>query len=224
MRLIIVALFVALAAARGPRCPLDSSEINFATLPVVGECNKYYECHSDGTYSERECPENTEYNVLKGECGAPTGYCPTKELKEPKPVGRIDDHLCSGHADGHKAATNNCNSFVICENGIGHLQTCDQGLLFNQNQGYCDWAENVRCQELVGPPQGAAPNCQGRDGEMIRNNYDCSSYYLCEHNAALLYYCDNGLYFDPAINNCNWKANVVCTVEELPVTPNTPVR
>lgn len=137
---------------------------------------------------------------------------------------RNDDDLCIGKPNGVKVATGTCNSFVTCSNGVAIMQSCQQGQLFNNNTSECDWAANVDCVELVGAPQGPAPSCQGRIGQMLRNPYDCSSFYFCEHNAALLFHCDTGLYFDPNISNCNWKENVQCRIDTVPINPDAPVR
>lgn len=135
----------------------------------------------------------------------------------------VEDSLCIGKANGQKVATSTCNSFVTCNGGIAVTESCEQGKLFNVKIEDCDWARNVNCTELIGAPQGAAPNCQGRIGQMLRNPYDCSSFYFCEHNQALLFHCDSGLYFDTKINNCNWKESVVCRIDDLPMDPDAPV-
>lgn len=138
-------------------------------------------------------------------------------------AARLEDNVCLGKVNGQQVATSTCNSYVTCYNGTGIPQSCNHGMLFNETIGMCDWAQNVKCEEFVGIPQGPAPNCQGRVGQMLRNPYDCSSFYFCEHNAALLMRCDEGLYFDSTINNCNWKDNVVCRIDQVPTDPNAPV-
>lgn len=136
---------------------------------------------------------------------------------------RVTDELCVGKANGERVPTNTCNSFVTCIGGVGILQTCGQGMLFSESLNKCELAENVECNETMGAAQGPAPNCQGRNGQMLRNPYDCTSFYFCEHNAALLFYCDAGLFFDTKINNCNWKDNVVCRIDVVPTDPDAPV-
>lgn len=239
MRLLIVTLLaVAVVAKPGIRCPRPipglrhSFDVLPYTLPVPGNCNKYYKCESDGQAVELSCPANEEFNPVKRSCGAPTGLChaaPVLPVPLPAPVPvptpavRVNDHLCIGKAEGERVATDMCNSFVSCEGGVGYMRSCGSGLLFNQNAGYCDAAANVLCRELIGPPQGSSPDCNGREGAMLANPYDCSSFYVCQHNAALLYYCDNGLFYDSHIGGCNWRENVRCSPEDLPVDPNIPV-
>lgn len=137
---------------------------------------------------------------------------------------RVDDHLCIGKTNGEKVATTTCNAFVTCYDGVATAQSCETGKLFNSTVNECDRAQNVKCDEVVGAPQGPAPSCQGRVGQMLRNPYDCSSFYFCEHNAALLFYCEKGLFFDTTINNCNWKENVQCRTDQLPTDADAPVR
>lgn len=137
-------------------------------------------------------------------------------------TGRVYDHLCTGKDSGEKVATNTCNAFVTCHEGVATLQNCEQGKLYDSARGECDWAGNVHCEEWVGTPQGPAPNCQGRVGQMLRNPYDCSSFYFCEHNAALLMHCDSGLYFDSNLSICNWKENVQCRTDIIPTDPSAP--
>lgn len=139
-------------------------------------------------------------------------------------AARVEENVCLNLPNGQTVATSTCNSYVLCQDNFAYTQVCDQGKLFNATVGMCDLAQNVNCEEFVGTPQGPAPSCEGRTGQMLRNPYDCSSFYHCEHNAALLMHCDEGLYFDSAIGNCNWKANVVCRVDQWTVDPNAPVR
>lgn len=244
MRSLVVLLIVVVAVAsaqRDPRCAIfrpeeevpQEQEGNFWEVPIIqsrwitnepqymphpDDCSRFYVCDRDGHLIEASCPWNLEFNPETLRCEDQLGVCQIQSA-------RVDDHLCYGHPDGKKFATNNCNSFIICENAKGVLQSCDFGLLFNQNTEICDWAENVHCGELVGPPQGAAPSCVGREGDYLPNPYDCASFYVCEHNAALLYHCDYGLHFDTSISTCNWKDNVQCVVENLPEQhPHVPVR
>lgn len=230
MRLLILTLLaVAVVAKPGVRCPRPIPGLRNVlpyTLPVPGDCNKYYKCGSDGEAVELSCPANEEFHPVERTCGAPTGRCHSVQVLPvpvPTPAVRIHDHLCIGKAEGERVATDMCNSFVFCEGGVGYMRSCGSGLLFNTNAGYCDAAANVLCRELIGPPQGSSPDCQGREGAMLANPYDCSSFYVCQHNAALLYYCDNGLFYDSAIGGCNWRENVRCVPADLPTDPNIPV-
>lgn len=218
-------------AKRDWRCPVrvarpvpaDQGTVEPILWSIPDQCDKYYECNDDGTSAIRDCPPQMEFDMKTKQCGEATGRCTAKA--PPSVSARVDDHLCVGQEDGQKIATNNCNSFIMCDNGVGRLQACEDGLLFDQEEGYCNWAQDVECGELVGPPQGAAPDCAGHEGEYLPNPYDCSTFYVCEHNAALIYNCEAGLYFDPAISNCNWKDSVQCVTQQLPEQqPWTPVR
>ena len=42
-----------------------------------------------------------------------------------------------------------CAQFYKCSNGQPHLYSCPQGLSFNR-AGYCDWPDNVDCQQTTG--------------------------------------------------------------------------
>lgn len=231
MRLILACLFAASAVAhRIPTCPRPvpgnrnvPDFLPYDTIPVPGYCNRYYKCESDGRAVELQCPSGQEFNPLTRSCGAPTALCGNNLAFEPVVENRVHDHLCLGKLNGQKIATDNCNSFVTCNGGFGHLQSCDTGLLFNQTAGYCDWPENVRCNEWVGPLSGAAPSCEGKNGQMIRNPYDCSSFYYCENSNALLYYCAQGLHFDANIKACNWKESVDCSTDGKPEVSFRPV-
>jgi len=48
--------------------------------------------------------------------------------------------------DGLHADPNNCAQFYQCANGHQYpMQECPEGLLFNAEEEYCDWPENVDC-------------------------------------------------------------------------------
>lgn len=218
--LVLCVLLGVAAAARDWRCPLKKSLDKIQGFPHPTSCQKYKVCAEDGSLVEKSCPPGEEFNRWKLRCDTPSKHgC--RELVQSR-----DAHLpsCHNQADGRKFPTTNCNSFVVCHNGSPKLQSCDWGLLFNADLGVCDWAANVKCYEMSGPPVGPAPDCMYKDGVYLPNIYDCNSFYVCKNNVPMLQRCDAALVFDPALETCNWPAEVNCVPEPLPdVDPFLPV-
>jgi len=71
---------------------------------------------------------------------------PTSKTTTTKPEYADDvDSFCLGKS-GDLYPLPECDQFLHCSNGVGHIKTCPEGLLYNPN-GFCDWPENVQCKE-----------------------------------------------------------------------------
>merc|ERR1712126_478336 len=48
--------------------------------------------------------------------------------------------------DGIYPHPGDCSAFFQCSGGISFLQACPAGLKFNPSGSYCDWPQNVDCE------------------------------------------------------------------------------
>ena len=55
----------------------------------------------------------------------------------------------------------------------------------------------------------------------IPHESDCRRYYTCENGTKVSNECDEGLYFDPLLQMCDWETEVSCP-QTTPETENTP--
>ena len=55
--------------------------------------------------------------------------------------------FCQGKADGYYANPDNCAGYTVCfhDGQSQQVMTCPDGLLWNADGQYCDWADNVTC-------------------------------------------------------------------------------
>lgn len=66
------------------------------------------------------------------------------------------------------------------------------------------------------------PNCPTKNGYypvMFRHRTECTKYYQCDHGTAFEIVCPAGLYFNTAINVCDYPQNVDCSGAAGPAAP-----
>ena len=44
----------------------------------------------------------------------------------------------------------NCSTFITCSNGIQYIMECPEGLIWNVEEGKCDWPYNTDCVTYPG--------------------------------------------------------------------------
>jgi len=114
-----------------------------------------------------------------------------------------------------------CNQFYKCENGSMTLETCENGLLYDQEMSltdaihnYCVYSWRVECGER--PADRApvsSPGCPFRFG-LFPDGEGCqSSYIKCEHGQPTQMPCEAenpnvpvslGLAYNPETHTCDW--------------------
>ncbi|XP_067010182.2 uncharacterized protein [Anabrus simplex] len=113
------------------RCEVTClSEEGYA--PIQGDCTAYVSCFR-GRPALKTCPFGKHFNVIAKRCDLPkNANC--------VPKCQVDYNLFP--LPGH------CDSYLHCEDGMPHVDSCPPGLLFNDVTGMCDMPENVNCQSL----------------------------------------------------------------------------
>ena len=90
------------------------------------------------------------------------------------------------------ADPDSCNRFYKCENGIMSLETCENGLLFDQEMAltdgihnYCVYNWRVECGDRVANnTPDSSPGCEYKFGIFSKADGCHSSYIKCEHGKA----------------------------------------
>jgi len=129
-----------------------------------------------------------------------------------------------------------CGSFCKCDWGKPVWFACPPGLHFNPVLEVCDWPENAGCvpggepePEVTTPGAGittpgggnttpsgsnqcANANCPNEvcGATNVPNPDDCGSYCKCENGIGSWKPCPPGLFFNPAIEICDWPINSNC--------------
>jgi len=162
----------------------------------------------------------------------PTTTTAARQTRPPS-TSRPAPGFCSGKKDGFYPSPSSCNEFLLCLNNNAYSLQCPDDLEFSAKDGYCTYKWNADCKEAQttttttrAPPRTTTttrqrPNasttktsgggsfvCPG-DG-LFADPTDCSKYYDCTGGHAFLMSCPSQLYYNPVINECDWKQNVKC--------------
>ncbi|RZC35869.1 uncharacterized protein BDFB_000346, partial [Asbolus verrucosus] len=128
-------------------------------------------------------------------------------LPSPPPHPEVDDLSKKCQRPRGQFASDICNKYVNCWDGVAIEQFCPEGLVFNE-KGYCDYAENVDCK---GRPVHVDPNlrkkCLKPRGQF--RSEACNKYVNCWDDVVIEQECPEGLLFS-AKGYCDYPANVDC--------------
>ncbi|XP_055544551.1 uncharacterized protein LOC129729757 [Wyeomyia smithii] len=174
-------------------------------------CNQFYVC-IEGVGFSQICPFGLWFDDELQSCASPPDVeCPYGLQPTLSPI----DNICSGMPDGAKIANpTDCAWFYICISDEPFRSPCPEDMLFDRNQLQCVPADEAECAEegmtspLPGPCYGIA------DYTLVRNPYNCASYYECLNGYGHPSYCPPGQYFSEELQRCDLAENVDCSVEE----------
>merc|ERR1712045_428763 len=119
------------------------------------------------------------------------------------------------------AGPDSCNRFYKCENGTMSLDTCENGLLFDQDMAltdgihnYCVYNWRVDCGDRrADNTKQSSPGCEYKFGLFPKDEGCHSSYIKCEHGTPTEMPCEAenpnvpvvlGLAYDPDLHSCDW--------------------
>jgi len=105
-----------------------------------------------------------------------------------------------------------CNQFYKCANGTLTLETCGNGLLFDERKGYGGFAHNhctynweAECGERPADDTPiSTPGCEYQFGIFPSGEGCFASYTKCSNGVPKEVYCQLGLAYDHRIHTCNW--------------------
>lgn len=116
----------------------------------------------------------------------------------------------------------NCNQFYMCSNGEPYEFSCPESLVWNPDEGACDWPSQVDCgnrrlpgvnpeAEATPAPSNAVSVCarEGSDGQLVPHEY-CNHMYLCARGVPVDIACPEPLLFNADSNTCDWDTQVDC--------------
>ncbi|XP_037082794.1 protein obstructor-E-like isoform X2 [Pollicipes pollicipes] len=132
-----------------------------------------------------------------------------------------DSFQCPDELPGFFPHDVSCDKYWSCSEGIATLQTCGNGLSFddtdpNYERENCDYSHNVQCgtRTVVEEPI-SAPNCPRLYG-IFADETSCNTFWSCWAGEANRYECPPGLAYDRSQRVCVWSDQVAeCKAEEL---------
>jgi len=105
-----------------------------------------------------------------------------------------------------------CNNFYKCANGTLTLETCGNGLLFDERKGlagsthnHCSYIWEADCGGRKNDSTPiSTPGCEYQFGIYPSGAGCFASYTKCVNGQPLEQYCQLGLAYDHRIHTCNW--------------------
>jgi len=139
----------------------------FYSHPNSSECTIFYSC-TDGVKTETICPPTLWFNEYTGTCDWPANtlrtdcnhghhLCPGPQSAREKELNILED------PNPRYADPADCADFFICLNRIKlRKQTCELGLVYNEQTNQCDAPENVdecKCYYNTVSDTNSNPEC-----------------------------------------------------------------
>lgn len=111
-----------------------------------------------------------------------------------------------------------CQTYIICQNGMGTRGRCPGLLRFDAENQQCWWREEVTCFECP----------RDQFYALIPVPHTCYQFYRCYNRVPSIHTCPAGLVFDPNIRHCNFITGTGCEGDETllqtcPPASETPV-
>ncbi|XP_048775908.1 uncharacterized protein LOC125680391 [Ostrea edulis] len=113
------------------------------------------------------------------------------------------DDICFGRQDIIYARS--CKTYIKCVNGTTVAVHCDKYMVFNTENGHCEYAFNVHS------PCGVFRDCSKLpDGHYPDTEQKCMRFYTCWKGSFLGFNaCAMGLVFNVRKQVCDWPFNVM---------------
>ncbi|XP_034482531.1 peritrophin-44 [Drosophila innubila] len=190
------------------RCPVNGAKTkspaclslpNNTRLANDEHCEKYYICVDDILY-ERECSDQSAYDVVLGRCVSALNATCYSTAKLPPP----ENTFCTSMGKpkvGYFADDESCSHYYICGDTVNgkhdtnpqHLQ-CGQGLYFDYEKLSCRERLNVRC---------TLDRCADTSLTYVNVLGDCQAYARCSGGATVgSGRCPADYYFDERSQGC----------------------
>ncbi|VIO85929.1 Chitin binding Peritrophin-A domain containing protein [Brugia malayi] len=192
------------------------------TSKGIGLClSEYYVCKK-GVPIRRRCFKHLET------FSATAGACMSLSLNPECQQGLVTltdsikkfndtDDFCIHRPNGFYRHPTDCARILQCfgEEIFEHLP-CDDGLVFNEISGGCDYKSNVpECaitsekSEEGNSSLAAGSNCEGKShGDHLADEKDCSVFYRCVWGKLEKFFCPEHTVFNPALSVCDFPSAV----------------
>jgi len=210
---------------------------NGEQYPDPDDCVSYYECEEECAV-HKQCVRTFLFDLQFGcfyptdvECGArpcnSAEHCvTTTTVTTTEDCGHPWEGDCSQLDEGFYPDPYNCRKYWHC---MGNLNTehqiCKDNLLFRPDKQWCDYPENVQCDErpicdecdrncVTKPPPtpdcGHVKDCTDEVDGYYVDPYNCRKYWHCYGGTGEHMICKDNLLYDPVNNWCNYPESVQC--------------
>ncbi|XP_015034661.3 chitin-binding domain protein cbd-1 [Drosophila willistoni] len=184
------------------------------SLPYVENCQEYYYCWGNGSYSLFPCPADNWFSPYTGNCGPEVSPELCREITTTISVTAANNPCESQELGTSFALTSNCNEYLLClGNGQSTIAKCPSNAWFDPQGGNC--GPNVSplaCRESTTTVASTTETttvqpeniCAGKEeGASFPLTSDCQKYILCMGNGeSVIVRCIANAWFDPQTSNC----------------------
>ncbi|XP_011290630.1 uncharacterized protein LOC101896627 isoform X2 [Musca domestica] len=130
----------------------------------------------------------------------------------------------SPNSNGRYPHPYDCTKFVMCSNGVAHIQSCGPGTAWNKAMEVCDYMDKVECSQSqattsttattsTNPVKQHQPEIQcppGAEG-LFMHPYDWHKYLSCTNGYTHIMDCSPGTVFSVTRKVCDLERNVANT-------------
>ncbi|KAK7500444.1 hypothetical protein BaRGS_00008351 [Batillaria attramentaria] len=191
------------------RCPKSTRFFGFSLL-AASSCRKYVMCFRGRLSRELPCPAQSAFDPVLQTCSrAAFEPCQAQEsvvevqtqLICPKtPEATYYPDYSRGCPDEH---------YFRCKDGVLSGFNCPDGLVFDEGVDECVPRSEVTCE--AGGPVCTRPS--GVYANYTSGGCPTTDFSICTgKGTALNFSCSSGLYYNGAIKNCDFKSNIVCSI------------
>ncbi|XP_018793198.1 PREDICTED: peritrophin-44 [Bactrocera latifrons] len=167
-------------------------------LRKPGFCHIGIKCENFKSTTAIECEKDQFYNRNTNECEKTSSdkYCAT---------------ACTSKTQGYIADTKNCQGWYNCKGSTTvSFGSCASNLVFNVNEGMCDYPENYSCKKKFSFCD-VVPN-----SVPFLHETNCAGYYECVKDKLVEQSCEYGNYFDVETGTCIPRNKVNCAKYPIP--------
>uniref|UniRef100_A0A0R3RYE3 Chitin-binding type-2 domain-containing protein n=1 Tax=Elaeophora elaphi TaxID=1147741 RepID=A0A0R3RYE3_9BILA len=189
----------------------------------IGPClNEYYVCKK-GVPIRRRCFKHLEtFSATAGACVArslnPECFRRSTILTDGVREINDTDDFCMHRPDGLYRHPTDCARILQCfGEEIFEHPPCDNGLVFNEISGGCDYKSNVpqcattpeKFEKDYNPSLADGSNCEGKShGDHLADEKDCSVFYRCVWGKLEKLFCPQNTVFNPTLSVCDFPSAV----------------
>lgn len=196
--------------ARGDFVDVD----NLQCTPKIGkytaedpvQCDKFYECDTNGRLHPKLCPDGLVYDIPGKSCNHPQRVeCEARtELQEPTPTDGCE--RLNGYFNPEDPLL--CNEYTTCVDGHPTPGKCSTGVVWSPSILACtrpDQSKRPECvaaevKEFICPEQR---KLRFGNHDRLQHPTDCGQFYVCFPNGNFnKAACDKPMVFDPPTGSC----------------------
>jgi len=211
----------------GTSCPPDGLHV----YVDPEHCSRYWECYN-GCLNHVTCQKDYLFDPVHEWCDFPQNVCCGErdcDNRDCNDECDPSDGFDCPEANGFFADPKNCIKYWQCNNDIAVSHTCDkkngQQLLYRPEDVQCDWESRVECgdrpicdenDENCAPqpvhtttPASVCNEIPCDHGDGFYPEGSCAQCFCrCVGGAHYETCCAPGLFFNPAVEQCDWPGNI----------------